>query len=128
MQVPLQISFHNLAPSEPLSEWIRHKIAKIEEHQPRLVGCRVSLEEPNHHHRRGKGRHFRVCVELFVPGKTLIASREAPAIVSHEDAYLAIAKTFDAALRQLDASTRRLDGHVKPHRPAKQRDRPWIRS
>ena len=126
MQIPLQISFHNLGPSDGLTALVRHRAALLEKHFPRLVGCKVSIEEPNHHHRHGKGRHFRVIVGLTVPGETLVASREAPSIVSHEDAYRAISQTFDAAVRQLDAFAGRRDGHAKPYRRPKNADRPWL--
>lgn len=127
MQIPLQITFHNLAPSDSLSEWIRHKTGRLAERYPRLVGCKVAVEEPNHHHRRGKGRHFRVRIELQVPGESLIADREGPAMVSHEDAYLAITSAFEAARRQLADFAQRLDGNAKTHHSSKKRRaRPWL--
>ncbi|MHB8416581.1 MAG: HPF/RaiA family ribosome-associated protein [Myxococcales bacterium] len=128
MQMPLQVSFHNLPLSEPLAEWIRRKAAKLEERYPRLVGCKVAVEEPNHHHRQGKGRHFRIRVELSVPGELLVADREAPQISEHEDAYLAITKAFEAAQRQLDAFAERTEGRMKSHQSPKTRSRPWLRS
>jgi ribosome-associated translation inhibitor RaiA len=128
MQTPLQITFHNMTPSDSLSEWIRHKTEKLEQVYPRLVGCSVAVEEPNHHHRQGKGRHFRVRVELTVPGERLVAGREGPDIASHEDAYLAVTKAFEAARRQLDAFVHRIEGRTKAHQPPKKRSRPWLRS
>ena len=130
MQMPLQITFHNLPPSEALSEWIRRKAAKVEERYPRLTGCKVAVEDPNHHHRRGKGRHFRIRVELLVPGEVLVADRGSPAIVAHEDAYLAVTKAFDAACRQLDAFSERngTPQGKKSRQPAKKRNRPWLQS
>jgi ribosome-associated translation inhibitor RaiA len=119
MQIPLQVAIHGLEPANVLIELIRRRVSELERHFPRLVGCKVSVEEPNHHHRQGKGRHFRVCVELSVPGETLVASREAPAIVSHEDVRKAISKTFDAALRLLEAFAERL-------KPSKGGNRPWL--
>ena len=117
MQTPLQITFHNLEQSEALSALIREHAAILEAHFPRLIGCRVSVEQPNHHHRHGKGKHFRVCVEMSIPGDTLVADREAPAIVSHEDLYRAVRETFKTALRLLDTRAKRLDGHARAHRP-----------
>jgi ribosome-associated translation inhibitor RaiA len=128
MQIPLQITFHNLEPSEPLSEYIRGKVAKLEERFPRLVGCKVVVEEPNHHHRQGKGKHYRICVELAVPGETLVANRESPEITSHEDVHRAITTTFEAALRKLEAFSDGIDRHEKSHAPQKGRDRPWLKT
>ena len=113
--MPLQITFHNLEPSEALSALIREHAATLEAHFPRLIGCRVSIEEPNHHHRHGKGKHFRVCVQMSVPGDTLVADREAPEIVSHEDLYRAVRETFAAAVRLLDNHAKRADGHARAH-------------
>jgi ribosome-associated translation inhibitor RaiA len=113
MQIPLQLAIHHLEPAGALTDLIRRRVSELERHFPRLVGCKVSVEEPNHHHRQGKGRHFRVCVELSVPGDTLVASREAPAMVSHENLHKAITQTFDAALRLLDTFAGR---HRSPKR------------
>jgi len=126
MQTPLQISFHNLAPSEPMAEFIRAKAAKLEERYPRLIGCVVTVEEPNHHHKQGKGKHFRVRVDLLVPGATLVSNRDAPVSLTHEDAYLAITATFEAARRQLATYTRRQEGETKPPHPAKRRGHPRV--
>lgn len=128
MQMPLQISYHNMDPSDSISEWIRRKAEKLEERFPRLVSCKVAIEEPNHHHRHGKGRHFRVRVELSVPGELLVADREGPEIMSHEDAYLAVTSAFEAARRQLDAFAQRIEGRTKAHQTPKRRSRPWLRS
>ncbi len=125
MQIPLQISFHNLEPSDALSDLVREHAAKLEEHYPRLVGCKVVVEEPNHHHRRGKGRHFRVLVELFVPGETLVADHDAATMVGGSDAYLAVAQAFEAARRQLEAFAKR-SGWEKPHQRRARRSRPWL--
>jgi ribosome-associated translation inhibitor RaiA len=122
MQTPLHISLHGLEPSDALSDLIREHVAMLEAHFPRLVGCRVSVEEPNHHHLHGKGKHFRVCVQMSVPGDTLVADREAPEIVSHEDLYRAVRETFAAATRLLDTHAKRSDGHSRAH-PRHKRER-----
>jgi ribosome-associated translation inhibitor RaiA len=128
MQKPLTIHFHNLSASDSLEELIRAKVDKLESFYPRLVGCQVAVEEPNHHHRQGKGRHFRVRIELTVPGETLVAGRERPEITSHEDAYLAVTEAFEAARRQLETFAERTMGRTKLHHPTKKGSRPWLRS
>jgi ribosomal subunit interface protein len=125
MQIPLQISFHNLEPSDALSEIIREHAAKLEEHYPRLVGCKVVVEEPNHHHRRGKGHHFRVRIEVSVPGELIVAERDDPAMVGGSDAYLAVGHAFETVRRQLEAYAEK-SGWEQPHQRRAKRSRPWI--
>jgi ribosome-associated translation inhibitor RaiA len=125
MEMPLQLSFHNLEPSDALAELIREHTAKLEEHYPRLIGCKVVVEDSNHHHRRGKGRHFRVLVELFVPGETLVADRDTETPTGGSDAYLAVAHAFEAARRQLEDFAGR-SGWEKPHQRRARKSRPWI--
>ena len=69
MQVPLRISYHHCAPSDALNALIREKALELERFYPRITSCRVVVERPGYHHRHGKGAHFRVRIEVSVPGE-----------------------------------------------------------
>jgi ribosomal subunit interface protein len=95
MQVPLQITIRDISPSEVLESRIRENAAKLEQFNPRITSCRVTVEE-SHRHRR-QGRHFSVRVDVRVPGREIVASRD-----HHEDVYVALRESFNALVRQLE--------------------------
>ncbi|RPH67891.1 MAG: HPF/RaiA family ribosome-associated protein [Myxococcaceae bacterium] len=113
MQVPLQITHLHAAPSERLDTLIRERAAELEQFYPRLTGCHVRIEHPGQHHRRGKGAHFRVRIEVSVPGKTLVVSRDPAAHLPNEDVYLATTEAFHEMRRQLQDYARLQRGDVK---------------
>jgi ribosomal subunit interface protein len=94
MQVPLQITVRDFPQSEALEARIREKAAKLEEFNPRITSCRVTVEESRKHHHQG--RHFQVSLDVRVPGKEIVVNH-----AHHEDAYVALRDAFDAARRQL---------------------------
>ncbi len=114
MQGPFEISYRHCAPSESLNEVIREKACELQRFYTRMGRCHVTVETPSDHHRRGRGAHFRVRIELGVPGKTLVTSRDPVARVEHEDAFSAVNEAFHTARRQLQ-------NYVQRHRA----DHPW---
>ena len=113
MQAPLQISHLRSPPSPRLDALVREKAAELERFYPRITSCHVWLEHPGQHHRRGKGAHFRVRIELTVPGKTLVVSRDPLAHLPNEDVYLATTEAFHEMRRQLQDFARQRRGDVK---------------
>jgi ribosomal subunit interface protein len=118
MQLPLQITFHNMAQSDAVAAKVRERAQKLEKYFDGIVSCRVSIERPHHHH--DDGNQFRVRVELGVPGEKLVANREPDAHHAHTDVYVAIRDAFNAVRRQLEDYTRELRGQVKAHEPGRQ--------
>ena len=113
MQLPLQISHLHSSPSPKVDALIREKTAELEQFYPRITSCRVWIEHPGQHHRRGKGAHFRVRIELSVPGKVLAVSRDPPAHRPNEDVFLATTEAFHEMRRQLQDFARLRRGDVK---------------
>ena len=96
LQVPLQITLRNMAHSDALEARIRQKAGKLEEFHPRIISCRVTLEQGARHQRQG--RDFRVGVDVRLPGRQeVVVNRE-----HDEDPYIALREAFDAMKRQLD--------------------------
>ena len=118
MQVPLTVTFRNMPPSAAIEADIREKAAKLEEFYDRITSARVVVETPHRQHRQG--RLFHVRIDLRVPGRELVVSREPAAHHAYEDVYVAIRDTFDAAKRQLEDYVRELRGDVKTHEPPPQ--------
>ena len=108
MQVPLQITVRNVPRSPALEARIRDKAAKLEEFDPRISSCHVTVEESSKHHHQG--RQFSVRVDLRVPGREIVASRDHDA-----DIFVALRDAFDAAKRQLEDVVREKRGDVKAH-------------
>jgi len=139
MEIPLQITFRNMAPSEAIERRIRKKVEKLELFYDRHLNCRVNIEAPHRHHH--KGNSYTVRIDLTVPGgelvirntpnlletKKLSRSREleielrerhAPSKqAAHKDLYVAIRDAFNAAGRQLQDFSRRQSLAIKLHAP-----------
>ena len=137
MELPLQITFRNMPPSQAIEDNIREKTSKLESFYDRIMSCRVIVEAPHRHHRKGKA--YEVRIDLTVAGGELVINRspkrlkaaksalaespEAKLIESHEpskhgaraDVYVAIRDAFNAAGRRLQDYARRQSGAVKLH-------------
>lgn len=113
MQLPLQVVFRDMAPSEAIEANIRAHVQKLEQYHDRIMSCRVVVEQ--HHRHRHQGNLFHIRVDLKVPDAELIASRDPGQHHAHEDVYVAIRDAFDAVRRQLEDHARRGRGDVKVH-------------
>ena len=88
---------------------IRELASKLEEFHPKISHCHVVVNEPDKHKRNGN--QFEARVELHVPGRAIVATRQ-----KHEDAYAAIAQAFDVLYRQLEEDIQFKRREVKLHR------------
>lgn len=113
MQIPLQITFRGMDPSDAIANQIRDKARRLERFHGRITSCRVVVDAPHRHHY--KGVVYRVNVDLSVPGGEIVASRERGLDHAHEDVHVAIRDAFAAAIRQLEDHSRRKRGDVKTH-------------
>jgi ribosome-associated translation inhibitor RaiA/cold shock CspA family protein len=113
MQVPLQITFRHMDSSDAAAARIRERTAELERVFDRITSCRVVVE--CRHPRHQQGNLFRVRVDLKVPGRELVVGRDPAAHQAHEDVYVAIRDTFDAARRLLEDHVRERRGDVKVH-------------
>ncbi len=127
-----------MAPSEVVEAHIREAAQKLDEFYDGIMGCRVLVEIPHQHHRKGKLYHVRI--DLTVPGGEFVIKR-APRLVTdrpsrfrkapedveleenrelskyhaHDDIQLTIRDAFDAARRKLQDYARRRRGVLKLH-------------
>ncbi len=134
MQVPLQITFRNMKSSSIVREWIQQEAKKLETFCRRIMGCRVAVEMPHHHHRKGGSYHVRI--DLTLPGAELVIKRQPNLKYrawlegepqahkrleldgAHKNLRQAIDDAFRAAARRLQAFVRRRGGYVKKHEAA----------
>lgn len=115
MQIPLQITFKNLEPSEFIEANVREKAEKLERFAEHITSCRVVIETPHRHHHKGNLYHVRI--DITLPGEEIVTSRHPDKHHAHEDVYVAIRDAFDATRRQLEDYVRRRRGKVKAHEP-----------
>ncbi|MGB5540905.1 MAG: ribosome-associated translation inhibitor RaiA [Gammaproteobacteria bacterium] len=116
MQIPLQITFRNMEPSEAVETRVREKVDKLEQFYDSIMSCRVMVEAPHAHHHQG--RLFQVRIDLTVPdGELVVSQPHHHKDHSHEDVYVAIRDAFNAMQRQLKSHVDVRRGRVKQHEP-----------
>src|SRR5574341_1329109 len=131
MKLPVQIAWRDMEPSPAVEARIREEAAKLDEFHDQIMGCRVMIEIPHHHRRRGYRFHIRI--DLTMPGGEIVVNHEPTlhgslqrledeertkaqeASAPHKDIFVAIRDVFKAARRQLQDFVRRQSGAVKHH-------------
>jgi hypothetical protein len=134
MTLPLQISFRNMKHSAEVEDWVRAEAEKLETFYHRIIGCRVAIEVPHRHHKKGKPLHIRI--DLILPGKEIVIKREPVPIrrapvnggaegrsqakfkSPHADLELVIHDAFKSAGRRVQDFARRQRGDTKTHQAA----------
>jgi len=115
MDIPLELSFHNVEPSDGLKEAVRGHMTKLEQFHDHIIGCRVVIEMP-HRSQKASGNPPDVHIVLRVPGKEIVVSKEL-AHNGHKkaatDAYAVLDNAFAVAASQLKAYRRISHGDVK---------------
>ncbi len=113
MQLPLQISFHNVRHDVQIESLIRVGAEWLENFDDRIVSCRVVVDQPHKHHK--EGNLYQIRIDLKVPGREIVVKRESSRHGEANDLDVAIRDAFDEARRQLEDHTRRQRGEVKAH-------------
>jgi ribosomal subunit interface protein len=124
VQVPVDIRFRHLEPSEALETTIRQRVEALERFSERITACHVTVDHVGgkrratpgrSHHRQGTGSHYRVSIRLTLPGAELFVGRDPEAHTNFEDAHAAVNEAFDAMRRQLQDAVRTTRHDVKQH-------------
>lgn len=113
MQLPIEITFRQMEPSDVLEAKIREKAQGLEQFYERIMSCHVVVEMS--HKNRHQGNLFHVRIDLRVPGKELVVSRDPKLNHAHEDAHVAVRDAFEAMKRQLKSYARVQRQDVKTH-------------
>ena len=121
--------------SPQVEEWVLEETEKLETFYDRIMSCRVAVEIPHRHHRKGKQCHVRI--DLTMPGGEIVVKREPAAssrsraprdalagkvkkLEPHHDLRLVIHDAFKAAGRRVQDFARLHRGEVKNHQPRMQ--------
>jgi hypothetical protein len=114
MNVPLELTFRDIEPSEPVKRLIRRRAERLERICHYLSSCRVAVEQETRRHREGNDYHVRI--DLTVPpSHELVVSRDPAGPEKRGDLAIAIGRAFDAAQKQLKELVQRQRGAVKHH-------------
>jgi ribosome-associated translation inhibitor RaiA len=101
MQITPEITFEGSEPSPAARQVILKEIERLETHNQRITGCRVTVIAPSQKHRHGTG--FRVHIWLTIPPhENIVVNHTATDDARHEHAQVAIKDAFAAARRQVD--------------------------
>ncbi|MBE0611562.1 MAG: HPF/RaiA family ribosome-associated protein [Dehalococcoidia bacterium] len=113
--LPYEIIDNGVLESPEANAYLLERIERLRRFYPRITSCRVVLEAPQNHHR--KGGPYQVNIHADVPGGVARVTRQQA-----DDLHVAIAQAFDAAQRQLEDHARVQRGQVSPTvRPARGR-------
>ena len=116
MDIPLEIAFHNMVSPPGIEDEIREHVAKLERRYNHLIGCRVAVESLHKQHHTGD--LYEVHIELRVPGREIVVSREPHhATERHASPQLrtALHEAFKAAASRLTEFKALQRGFVKTH-------------
>jgi cold shock CspA family protein/ribosome-associated translation inhibitor RaiA len=112
MQDPLQISFHNMAPSDALERRVREHWAKIERHHNGIISARIVIEAP---HKQPHKSTLGISISIGVPGRDIVVKREQRLHESDNHASWVINEAFHAVERQLEDHAQKQRRDVKAH-------------
>jgi cold shock CspA family protein/ribosome-associated translation inhibitor RaiA len=101
MDVPPEIAFRNVEPTEALHALIAEGIDALEKVHPRITSCRVMVEEGT----RGVP-HVRL--DIGIPGSELVVDRELSRDAAKGEIPQLVRDAFDVARRQLREHRKRL--------------------
>ena len=99
MTIPLKLTDRDHLLSPGLADHIRERAQKLEHFFRGVQECRVTVDGPGQHPRRGR---VRIRVRLSVPGSEILINRQ-----TGEDLPMAIRESFDAADQRLEDYVRR---------------------
>lgn len=112
----IRVTYRNISPTDAIRGAIDEHMKHLEHFSSRITRGNLCVVLPHHHHR--SGNLYQLRLELEVPRKKKIVVTRSPAQdLSHQDLYVVIRDTFNAAERQLRDHVRILRGDVKKHAP-----------
>lgn len=113
MQIPPEVAFRHMDPTEAVEERLSEEIERLDELDDQLITCRVMVELPERRQRKGNRYHVRI--DLTRPGEEIVVDRHPVEHTSHEDPLIAIGEAFGAARKRLVEAKSRRRGEVKAH-------------
>lgn len=109
-----QIRFRGMEPLPSVEVLVRERTDHLARIHDRITFCNVVVEAQ--HRRSRKHKVYQVVVDVAVPGHTIVVGKNLEENRGHEDVYVAVRESFDAAERRLEDVVRLMNRHhVRPH-------------
>lgn len=106
---PYEVTFVDAPPSPFIQAKIDRQMAKWGRLYERIVDGRVTVHRPHRHHGL---KHFHIHIQLDVPGRKIVVSRETERNPDHANIHLAMRDAFAKVTRQLESFVKlRTDYH-----------------
>src|SRR5690349_16338336 len=109
MPVPVQVTFRDMPHSDAVAAHVERRAAKLETFYARITRCHVVVEAPHRHHKQGQRYHVRV--DMHIPGKELVVSKNFDDM--RVDMHATVDDAFTDAERVLEEYARKRE-EVKP--------------
>lgn len=113
MDVVPEVSYRGFEPDAATRALVDREIGKLERYFSRIVSCRVVVDLP--HRSRESGNLYHVRIDVSVPGKELVVSRDPSRDERRRNVRVAVTDAFRAMRRQLEEHSREARGEVKEH-------------
>ena len=114
MDIPLELSFRQVKKTDRLEALIRERVSKLGQFHPRLISCRIAIEQPHAHQR--SGNPYRVRIEARVPPEhDLVVDARPQSHDMHAPLERVLSHAFRAMERQLKEQAERQRMKVKHH-------------
>lgn len=106
IDVPLQITFHNMEPDAEIEALVRCRAAELGQHGEGIENCRVVLEIPQSQRYRGKLCDVRIELRVRGGDAAVIVRDAGPEALRHGP-HVAIHEAFDEARSWIESAGRR---------------------
>jgi len=124
MILSIQVTFRNMTAIADVRKTIESRIQKLESVCKPILSCRVTVEAPANHHRKGDPFHVRIDTTL-TDGRIVVkhseamytGKRDSDTTSERKCLMLAVRGAFSAARRKLQDHARLRRADVKTHEP-----------
>ncbi len=114
MNVPLEVSYHQVERTAELDDLVRQQLEKLERSFRYLSSCRVAVEQSQHNRRTANP--YRVRIDLTVPpGHEVVVNYETKDTRTRQSLPAVLRAAFSAARRQLQKLGELQRSAVKSH-------------
>lgn len=113
MQIPPEIAFQHVEPSDDIRALIAEKFTLLEKIYDGIISAHIQIRAP--HQRKQTGNLFSVTIEIRVPGKALVVRKEQGDAARHEHLRATLRDAFAAMAVELKRWKDTIKGEVKSH-------------
>ena len=113
MDMPLELTFKNVEPSDEIKSLVAEKTAHLESFFGGINSCHVYIRAP--HKSQRQGNLYEVTIEVRVPGDELVVRHHQNDMARHEHLRVAVRDAFASMERELKRWKDRIKGEVKTH-------------